>query len=277
MDVAWSAILEISEKGLTYLPEGRDDANYQALPLTKEYLALKWDENLILNRKVKERMTDMFTSDTVKGALLKLSVDKRIEFLLAEIPRRIAARDMEKALKLSELALSWKPDAVFLFYKGRIMFDFSNRPGGLSYMRRAMADVPFSGSLKNDDLSFYVNALFLMGGQTAEGEACQYLLDLSKRGFQITHEMADKFVRYSLSARNYDDVLDFASEIGSDETSHLVTKEVSRLFDTQFIGRYAPRLDRIVRRMIASTAIPDDEKRLYKDLNEDLKSVKKFK
>jgi hypothetical protein len=277
LDAAWSAITEISEKGLIYL-SGREELGYVALPLTKEFLALKWDENALLNRRVKERITETFTSPSFSGALLELSIDKRMEFLNQEIPRRIANRDFDKALKLVELALGWRSVSKILFLKGRVVFETGNMAAGLSIMRRALVGEGEVVNLPADDLLFYTRSLFLIGGQSSETEACDLVVECARRKCFISVDMADKMIRCSLSRGNHDQLIEFVSALEDDTIINYTCQNISHLLgNVQILGKYHSRIERMLKRLMNSTAVAEEDRKIYSAMLERLRTLKKFK
>jgi hypothetical protein len=133
-------------------------------------------------------------------------------------------------------------------------------------------------NLSGDDLLFYTRALFLIGGQPSENEACKCVIDAAKRKCQVSVELADRMIRCCLSRSNHDELFEFVGLLDDDVVMNYTCKSVSHLLDNiQVLGKYQTKIDRALKRLTNSAVISEEDRNSYAEPLQRLQGLKKYK
>jgi len=80
------AIYELADQGLIYSNDDDKDG-YGVLPLTKEFLSKKWNEDQTFRKKAMARLDEMFEADGADHVLRNWSAERRVSHLIPKDPK----------------------------------------------------------------------------------------------------------------------------------------------------------------------------------------------
>ena len=268
---------EISDKGITFYDDNR---GYTALPLTKDYLRLRWNEAAHLQRVVGERFSEMFTSEDSSGILLDWPEERRVAFLREHARAKLENGQYVKALKLVELAQSWKSGEPQLrFLQGKILFKMGKKLPGIEHMRRSLylenelEERGGSGErlrdverLNGEDLAFYVDALLSHGTRDAENEAIQCASKTFDRGGVLSIDGVTRTIDCIVQRRDLRMLANLLSRLTHDDELIAAFSRIKHLFSTNsFLIEYETQVAPSLRRLCAIVDLDPDVERLYSE------------
>jgi hypothetical protein len=262
VDTIVQAMHEVSDKGITSYNEV---VGYTALPLTKDFLKARWNESVKLQRVVSERFTDMFASDETSGILLDWPEERRVAFLREHARSKAEAEEFDKALKLVQLAQTWKDrDASLRFLQGEILFKMGSRAAGIGHMRQAIRLEEDGGGLTGDELTFYTNALLVEGARNAEVEALDVALTAVGRGGKLSATTLHRVIDCMLQRRDHRKVADLVARIGDDEQLAELFKKIEGLLQNNaFLIEYERQILPALKRVCGSGLLEDEVRQDY--------------
>ena len=178
IDAVRLAIFELADQGLIFSNE-EDDEDYDVLPLTKEFLSKKWNEDQSFRKKAMARLDEMFEADGADHVLRNWPEERRVRHLIPIARDRTRSAQRSSALKIINLAQSWistqdmaREEVVLRFLEGQNLYMIGRVAPGIAHMRQALSSEETSEILDGTDLLFFAEALFSFGGYSAEKEAC---------------------------------------------------------------------------------------------------------
>jgi hypothetical protein len=261
LEIVKSVIHEISDSGIIYTDNDR--GGYTVLPLTREFLFGKWNENSASRRKVNERFDEAFASDPREGFLLDWPEQRRAEHLLERTRDKMKAGDHEAALKLARLAQTWHADPRLRFLEGRILFEMNKRDAGLVHMRKAMEDDTAKATLKGEEVLFFADAVFSYGGRSTEKEALDAVSAGIQKGGLPSESLVARVVECSIQRRDYRFLGSLLPKLNDDRVVLKALDHMRGLLDDgTFLFSYSKEVVTALDR-VGNSALLDEEQRLY--------------
>jgi hypothetical protein len=256
------AMHEISDKGITYFNE---KVGYTALPLTKDFLLARWNQSSKLQQIVGERFGEMFASDETPGLLLDWTEARRVEFLRQHARTKAEAGEFNKALKLVQLAQTWKAaDAQLRFLQGQILYKMGSSAAGIGHMRQAIHLDEDTTSLTGDELAFYAESLLEQGNRSAEREALEATFSALTRGCKLSSGTLSRVVDCILQRRDHRMLANLVARLEEDEELEKILHKSSGLLqNNSFILEYEGQIVPAMKRLCASGLIDDVTREEY--------------
>jgi len=195
------AIKELEDKGLILASMPGKHETYSVLPLTMDYLSNKWHENEVLQREVRERISDKLAScegQDIFGA----DIETRANLLLKKAEALEEENKLDDALKLISLGLrSVKKDSTseilatkLSFAEGRVLFRKSgNKGSGITLMKKVLSSKGSPMEYLGNERLFLAEAIFDYGSRTEETEALKIVAESIAHASNVSHTLIKKF------------------------------------------------------------------------------------
>jgi hypothetical protein len=227
-----AAIIELKDRGIMLASTTEDQHLYRVLPLTMDFLADKWHEDVQLQRQVARRLASAVNSGEYEGLLLNMPRDQRVLALRDRAEELYRAKQLPLAAQVVDLAISCSPryDARLRFLAGKIQYELGERSAGLAGMQQAASD-----ELHTDDQTYLAMSLLARGTHRDQTEALAALERVLADPRGRAEETMRAFCGLALELRAYTSLSTVLAHCTEPEQAYWMATSLSTVFDDDHV------------------------------------------
>lgn len=259
-----AAIRELKDRGILMSSSEGQAGAFRMLPMTREFLSIKFNENYTFNERVTRRIADLFVSPDGERILLNVPPEQRVEILYQRADELRAARNFNRAEQMLKLALKWSADAEskVTFLKGRVIHE----SGQSGRMEEAIWNMSVVERESSKATEWANNAVYYAAVLDSYGEFKDRpkILSLLKEAIPQATDVTQDTMRIFSKSADKKDVLDLTKRLKDANKVYWLMKQLEpRLTDTQFLFEAGRDLMDGLRLAATSEEATPNEKKTY--------------
>jgi hypothetical protein len=206
------------------------------LPLTREFLSIKFNENQSFHERVTRKIADLFVSPDGEKILLNLPAEQRAEILYQRAEELRVVKNFARAEQMLKLASKWSlfEDSRIAFLRGRVIYE-SGATGRLQEAIWNMSVIEreqLKTSAWAENAIYYAQVLDSYGEFKDGPKILTLLREAIPQIADPSRETIDVFSKYATEK----DILDLSKKIHNSATQYMLVQGLEhKLGDTQFI------------------------------------------
>lgn len=268
------AIDELVDRGIL---TSNFNTSFSMLPLTMDFLSSRWHENRILREQVTGRIADSFTSDNYSEGFFNWPLEERIRVLIAKSHEFEIQNNLEKSLKVINLALRWETDlhkrTKLKLIEGRLIFKSGEIRDGIELMQNALSQAENDDDLY-DEVLFLAQALLLNGKSKEEKIAMDMVIKHIGQTKIIPQKLIQEFCGLALRQKNYAILSSLMENNKMPNCAYWITKEIwNSLEDSQILFTIGQPIIKNLNLSLESDDITEIEKNIYSDKSKEIKKA----
>ncbi|MEK6279361.1 MAG: RNA-binding domain-containing protein [Acidobacteriota bacterium] len=261
-----AAIRELKDRGILMSSSEGQVGAFRMLPMTREFLSIKFNDDYTFNEKVTRRIADLFVSPDGERILLNVPPAQRVEILYQRADELRAGGNFNRAEQMLKLALKWSADAEskVTFLKGRVIHE----SGQSGRMEEAIWNMSVVEREPVKTTEWANNAVYYAGVLDSYGEFKDRpkILSLLKEAIPQANDLTSDTMRMFSKSADKKDVLDLTKRLKDATKVYWLMKQLEpRLSDTQFIFEAGRDLMDGLRLAATSDEATPDEKKTYSE------------